>query len=65
MTFLKVNEALCKDLVMNQFGQNKCSKIPFPNCWLVKSKNITPDINTDFTALEDNKTDEYLRINYS
>ena len=45
------------------FGLYKCAKATFKKCSLVKSKNITLDINTEIRELEINETYKYLGIN--
>ena len=46
-----------------QFGLEKCSKYAFKKGSEINSKEMTLDINTENTALEHNKTYEYLGIN--
>ena len=51
------------DNIRKQSGREKCAKVTFKKGSLVKSKNISLDINTDITGLEHNKIYEYLKIN--
>ena len=46
-----------------QFGPNKCKIVTLKKGSLVKSKNITQDINTEITELEGYKTHNYAGLN--
>ena len=46
-----------------QFDLDKCAKVTFTKGSLVKTKNITQDINTEITELKLNKMCKYFRIN--
>ena len=43
-----------------EFGLEKCVRVSFKKGILVKSKNITLDINTEIIKLEHNKAYKYL-----
>ena len=46
-----------------QFGMEKHAKVAFKKIFLVKSKNITGDVNTEITDLELKGTNKYLENN--
>ena len=46
-----------------QFDLGKCTKVTFKKGLLLKSKNITLDLNIEITELDHNKTYKYSEIN--